>query len=285
MNNILIESSVTNKEGIHVSREIAERTVWDKLAKENPTHAVISAADEETARQKSEPQIKDIKSHVSSDTVLLDLGCGYGRVAKYLLPTQRLARYIGVDSAYEMLQLFKKRYGENIEEQSTPLTLVNADIHTLPLQEKSVDVVVVSAVFLHNHKTIVKRSIEELKRVMKPGGTLLVYSSFPRAYTFMGLQGLLYQGLLNILGKPMKNGPVRYYTKRELNRLFSEFQQVEYVSDGFTFIPKTIIILPGVIEKLYRKGIANPLNSILEKIVPNPLKKYFAVHLDVVAKR
>lgn len=285
MNNILIESRVTDKEGIKVSREIAERTVWDKLAKENPTHAVISAADEEAARKKSEPQIKDIKSHVSTGTILLDLGCGYGRVAQYLLPNQRLARYVGVDSAYEMLQLFKKRYAENVSEQSTPLTLVNADIHTLPLEDKSVDVVVVSAVFLHNHKTVVKRAVEELKRVVKPGGTLLVYSSFPRTYTFMGLQGLLYQGLLNILGKPMKNGPVRYYTKRELNKLFKEFQQVTYVPDGFTFIPKTIIILPSFIERLYRVGIANPVNTFLEKITPKALKKYFAVHLDVIAKR
>lgn len=285
MNNFLIESRVTDKDGIYVSREIAERTVWDKLAKENPTHAVISAVDEEAARKKSEPQIKEIKEYVSQGTVLLDLGCGYGRVAQYLLPTQRISRYIGVDSAYEMLSLFKDRYSKTVAEQSTPLTLVNADIHTLPLNEKSVDLVVVSAVFLHNHKTIVGRAIEELKRVLKPGGKLLIYSSFPRAYTFMGLQGAAYQGFLNVLGKPMKNGPVRYYTKRELKRLFKDFGHVNYVEDGFTFVPKTIIILPGMIERLYRLGIANPINSFLAKILPSKIKKYFAVHLDVIATR
>jgi ubiquinone/menaquinone biosynthesis C-methylase UbiE len=285
MTSFLIESRLAEKNGIYVSREIAERTVWDKLAEENPTHAVISAADEEAARKKSEAQIADIKKHVSEDTVLLDLGCGYGRVAQYLLPSKRLKRYIGVDSAYEMLQLFQKRYTSTVAEQSTPLTLVNADIHTLPIADKSVDVVIVCAVFLHNHKSVVTRAIEELKRVIKPGGTLLVYSSFPRTYTAMGLQGALYQGLLNIMGKPMKNGPVRYYSKRELQRLLKDFSEVEFVPDGFTFIPKTLIFLSGMLEKWYRLGFAVPLNNLLEKITPIGLKKYLAVHLDVVAKR
>jgi ubiquinone/menaquinone biosynthesis C-methylase UbiE len=281
----LKESRVAEKGGIYVSREIAERTVWDKLATENPTHAVISAKNEEEARRKSLPQIEHIKQHVDASTVLLDLGCGYGRVAQYLLPTKRLARYIGVDSAYEMLQLFKDRYATTVAEQSTPVTLINADIHTLPLEDQCIDVVVVSAVFLHNHKSTVQRAIEELRRVMKPGATLLVYSSFPRSYTLMGVQGLLHQGLLNLMGKPMKNGPVRYYSQRELNKLFSEWSAVTYVPSGFAVLPKTIIILPGPLERLYRLGIANPVNRLLQKITPAKLKPYFAVHFDIIAKR
>jgi ubiquinone/menaquinone biosynthesis C-methylase UbiE len=285
MNEILQSGQVTPKNGIWVTKEIAEQTVWDKLAKENPTHAVISAADEAAAAEKSKPQIADIKQHVSSDSVLLDLGCGYGRVAKYLLPQQSLSHYVGVDSAYEMLQLFKEHYEHSEVEQRTPLTLVNADIHTLPLINQSVDVVVVSAVFLHNHKSVVKQSVEELKRVMKPGATLLVYSSFPRKWTLMGLQGVLYQGLLNLLGKPMTNGPVRYYSKRELKNLFKEFSHIEYVYDGFAVLPKTIIILPGILERWYRLGIANPLNRLLERVMPDQVKPYFAVHFDVKITR
>ena len=285
MNTVLLDGVLADREGIKVAKEIAENTVWDSLAKENPTHAVISAADEEAARKKSINQIEDIRRYADDSTVLLDLGCGYGRVAQYLLPDQRLRRYIGVDSSFEMLQLFKERYFKNIEEQSTPIDFVNADIHTLPIKDQSVDLVIVCAVFLHNHKTVVRRSISELKRIIKPGGTLLVYSSFPRTFTFMGLQGHMYQGLLNLMGKPMKNGPVRYYRKKEISEMLSDFAEVEYVSDGFAVLPKTIIILPGILEKIWRLGIANPINSLLSKIVPKSLKKYFAVHLDIVAKR
>lgn len=273
------------RDGIFVTKEIAEQTVWDTLAIENPTDAVISAKDETDAAKKSAPQIADIKQYIQSGDVVLDCGTGYGRVAKYLLPDQPLGGFIGVDSSYQMLSLFKQRYEGSAAEQKTPLLLLNADMHTLPLTDASVDVVVVSAVFLHNHKEVVQRAMQEIKRVLKPGGTMLVYSSFPRAATLMGMQGLAYQALLNLLGKPYKNGPVRYYWRREVSHLFDGFTEVELRPVGYAVLPKTLIFLPGFLEKIWRVGIANPVNKLLEKMTPARLKYYAATHFDIVAKR
>lgn len=184
-----------------------------------------------------------------------------------------------------MLTIFKDRYVRSDDEQKTPLLLLNADIHTVPLRDNSVDAVIVVAVFLHNHKDVVEKAMSEIKRVLKPDGVLLVYSSFPRAATFMGLQGASYQMLLNLLGKPFKNGPVRYYRKSEIMRLLSGFAEVELHPVGFSVLPKTLIFLPGILEKIYRCGIANPVNRALERITPLSIKAYFAVHYDVVATR
>ena len=273
------------RDGINVAKEIADKTVWDKLAEENPTHAVISAHTEAEAAEKSKTQIDDIKHHVRSDQVLLDLGAGYGRVAKYLLPDVTIRGYIAVDSSYQMLRLFKERYDNSQAEQKTPVLFVNADIHTLPVKDAVIDTAIVCAVFLHNHKATVKTAMEELTRVVRPGGTVLVYSSFPRTITLMGLQGHLYQMLLNLLGKPYKNGPVRYYTGKEIRHLFKDFTEVELRPHGFSVLPKTIIILPKPVEKIWRRGLANPINTFLEIITPARLKPYFAVHYDVIAKR
>jgi len=283
--NLCKPTDVVEKSGIHISKNIANTTVWDTLAAKNPTHAVISSPDEATAAAKSVDQINNIKAHVSADTILLDYGCGYGRVAKYLLPQVTLAGYIGLDSAHEMLRLFRERYDWTEAEQATPLLLLNADTNDSPLQSDTVDVAVVSAVFLHNHKSVVRSSVAELARVVKPGGTVLVYSSFPRLWSLMGLQGQMYQMLLNLLGRPFKNGPVRYYTSREINRLFAGFASVELVPVGFAVLPKTIIILPWPLEVAWRVGIANPINSLLERISPAVIQRYFAANLDVVAKR
>lgn len=277
--------STIDKKGILVAKEIAEKTVWDKLAIENPTHAVISAKNEEDAANKSIEQITDIKQFLKSDDILLDLGTGYGRVAKYLLPGMPLAGYVGVDSSYEMLTLFKQRYEATEAEQETPLLLINADIHTLPLRDASVDTVLVSAVFLHNHKNVVTASMSEVTRVVKPGGKVLVYSSFPRTATLMGLQGHSYQMFLNLLGRPFKNGPVRYYRSKEISKLFDGFSEVELRPVGFSVIPKSLIFLPKPLDKIWRVGIANPINQALEHITPARLKPYFAVHYDVIAKR
>ncbi len=282
---LLKPNETVDHKGIYVAKGIAERTVWDTHAVSNPTHAVISAPNEAAAKQKSETQIADIKQYLKQGDVLLDFGCGYGRVAKYLLPKMPLGGYIGFDSSAEMLGLFRERYIRSDEEQQTPLLLLNADIHTVPLKNQSVDVVVVAAVFLHNHKDVVKKAMDEIKRVLKPGGVLLVYSSFPRSATVMGLQGCAYQVLLNLLGKPFKNGPVRYYSRKEVLTLTKGFEEVELHPVGFSVLPKTLIFLPGILEKLYRVGFANPINKALEKIMPNSLKHHFAVHFDVVAVR
>lgn len=282
----LLEPNETIEQGgIFIAKGIAERTVWDAHAIENPTHAVISAANDADAKEKSKSQLEDIKQYLNGNEVLLDFGSGYGRVAELLLPKFPLKGYIGMDSSFEMLSLFRQRYIRSDEEQQTPLLLLNADIHTVPLRDNTVDVAIVCAVFLHNHKDVVGKSITELKRVIKSEGKILVYSSFPRRATAMGLQGACYQILLNLMGKPFKNGPVRYYSKREVLNLFSVFDEVELHPVGFTFIPKSLIFLPRVIDKAWRVGVANPLNSLFEKIVPTSLKHLFAVHYDIVATR
>ncbi|MCD5381654.1 MAG: class I SAM-dependent methyltransferase [Candidatus Pacebacteria bacterium] len=281
----LKHQSTVEKNGIKISKEIAEKTVWDELAVENPTHAVISAKNEEDAAIKSAEQISDIKQFLKPGDILLDCGTGYGRVAKYLLPQMALGGYVGVDSSYQMLSLFKKRYDTVESEKRTPLLLLNADIHTLPIQDSSVNVAIICAVFLHNHKSIVDKAMLEIERVIKPGGRVLVYSSFPRSATLMGVQGCAYQILLNLLGRPYKNGPVRYYRRKEILKLFKGFDEIELRPVGYSVIPKTLIFLPGLLEAIWRKVIANPLNKILEYITPAQLKPYFAVHYDVVAKK
>jgi ubiquinone/menaquinone biosynthesis C-methylase UbiE len=284
--NVLLEPNQTvDQGGIFIAKGIAERTVWDAHATVNATHAVISAPDEEAARIKSVDQIADIKRHLKADDILLDFGAGYGRVAQYLLPDMVLRGYVAVDSSHEMLSLFRERYIRRDEEQRTPLLLLNADIHTVPLKAASVDAAVVCAVFLHNHKDVVQKSMQEIKRVLKPGGTLLVYSSYPRRATVMGVQGMLYQAVLNLLGKPFKNGPVRYYSKKEVMALHAGFADLDIIPVGFGIVPKTLIFLPGPIEKIYRTCFSNPVNSFLEKICPKSWKHLFATWYDVVATR
>lgn len=280
LSTLLKQNDVTQRQGIFVDKLIAEKTVWDKLAEENPTHAVISAKDEADAARKSEDQITELKKDFN-DGVILDLGCGYGRIAKYLLPKRTFAGYIGVDSAFNMLGLFRRRYESESKEQTTPALFLNADIHTLPLQDNTVDNVVVAAVFLHNHKTVVKKSLDEIKRVLKPGGKVFVYSSFPNKWSLMGLQGACYQMLLNFCGNPFKNGPVRYYGRREVAELFSEFSEVDIRPFGFALLPKRIVFIPSFLGSLYRRFIANPVNGFLSSFFPVTC---CPTHHDVIAR-
>lgn len=268
-------------DGIVLARGNAEATVWDREADADSIHAAVSAESEDAERRKSAPQIAEISRHIDGSTVILDLGCGYGRIAKYLLPRREIGGYIGVDSSIQMLKLFKDRYDRSAAEQRTPALFVNSDIAALPVKDGSIDLVVVSAVFLHNHKPIVRQAIDEVWRVLKPGGKLLVFSSFPRRETLMGVQGTLYHALLRAKGEAERNGPVRYYSRGEMNRLLGRFAHVELRGHGFTLLPKSIIGLKGAPERLFRRGFAEPINRIVASILPKSWAPAFAVHYDV----
>ncbi len=87
------------------------------------------------------------------------------------------------------------------------------------------------------------------------------------------------------MGRPFKNGPVRYYTANEIKKLFADFNDVQLVPVGFGVVPKSIIILPRFLDNAWRVVIAKPINSLLEKITPTIIARHFAVHFDVIAKR
>ncbi len=265
--------------------QAAESTVWDSLANENPTHAVISSADEAAAYEKSRHQLADLQRYLSPETLLLDLGAGYGRLGKYLLPERELAGYVALDSSRAMLELCRQWYEQNAVAERTPLLLVHSDINALPLRDASVDLVVVSAVFLHNHKSITVQAMDEVRRVLKPGGRLLVYSSFPNSRSLMGVQGACYQAALNLTGKPFKNGPVRYFSRREVEHLLEGFTQVSINPHGFEAVPKRIIIFPGVLDRIYRVGFANPANQLLRRLLQARWQTPFAAYHDVSAMR
>ena len=265
--------------------QAADQTVWDTLAAENPTHAVISSADEGAAFAKSRGQLADLQRYLGPETVLLDLGAGYGRLGKYLLPQRPLGGYIALDSSQAMLRLCQEWYQGDAAAERTPLLLVHSDINETPLADASVDLVVVSAVFLHNHKSITAQAMAEVRRVLKPGGRLLVYSSFPNSRSLMGAQGACYQALLNLIGKPFKNGPVRYFSRREVERFVDGFSQVSIDPYGFEAIPKRIIIFPGFLDHIYRVGFANPANRLLRWLLPQRWQTPFAAYHDVSAVR
>ena len=107
-------------------------------------------------RKKRESLAPDIEFLLDSlvDGVVLDLGCGYGRLAKYALPRRSFETYIGLDGSLTMLGLFADRYRTDESEHGTPLMLIHSRIETIPLPDGSVDNVVIAGVLLHNSRRI-----------------------------------------------------------------------------------------------------------------------------------
>jgi SAM-dependent methyltransferase len=108
----------------------------------------------------------------------LDVGCGEGRhaLAAHLRPG---AHVVGIDLSHEDLQTAQSRVSDMAAlDPKGYLTFLQGDATRLPFPDASFDRVICSEVLEHipNFMTV----IEELVRVLKPGGRLCV--SVPRAW-------------------------------------------------------------------------------------------------------
>jgi SAM-dependent methyltransferase len=100
-----------------------------------------------------------IDSYVQAGDIVLDAGCGSGRVFQHRL-AGRVRRVIGVDVTDE------PRGNENIDGAA------KADLRSLPFRDETFDMIVMSHVA--EHLTEPETVFRELARVLRPGGRLLV---------------------------------------------------------------------------------------------------------------
>ncbi|MEK7645671.1 MAG: hypothetical protein AAB374_00985 [Patescibacteria group bacterium] len=140
-----------------------------------------------------------------------------------------------------------------------------------------------SAVFLHNNKTDTKRSIMEIYRTLKPGGRLFIFGSFPNASNLQGLQGNIYLLFLRLIGKGAINGPVHYFSKKEIFAFLKHFSNVDITSLGLVTVPKRILIFPDWLNHWYQKNIFPYIHKELSKLFIASARKTFCAYFDVYA--
>lgn len=101
--------------------------------------------------------------------VAVDLGCGTGLLA---LPLAAVAaRTYAVDSSAQMLERLRQRAGEM---GAAALEPVHADLRELPLEDESATLVVSNYAFHHLPDTGKELALSEARRVLRPGGRLVV---------------------------------------------------------------------------------------------------------------
>lgn len=106
---------------------------------------------------------------LTEDAVLVNIGCGIGRMDRYLAP--KVGRLIGTDVSGEMVALASKRLNDlkNVE-------FVEGDGWTLkPLQDDLADIVISCNTFQHVLPQVAASYFKDVFRVLKPGGSFLFH--------------------------------------------------------------------------------------------------------------
>jgi SAM-dependent methyltransferase len=103
---------------------------------------------------------------------LLDAGCGTGGFLRWALDSNPLAAAAGVDIGADAIELARSRVPE-AELEAAPL-------RSLPFEDARFDLVVTNDVLQHVPENDVQASLRELRRVLRPGGTLLAHTNGSR---------------------------------------------------------------------------------------------------------
>ena len=110
---------------------------------------------------------------------VLDLGTGSGRLLAGL--ASRAATVIGVDASPALLEEARRRTADLAADESIELRL--GDMAHLPVQDGEVDTVVANMVLHHLPEPA--RVFPEIRRVLRPGGTLLIGEFLPHSEEWM----------------------------------------------------------------------------------------------------
>jgi ubiquinone/menaquinone biosynthesis C-methylase UbiE len=114
----------------------------------------------------------------TADNVVLDVACGPGTVVAAF--ARRLRQAVGLDATDAMLRQAQKR----TVERSVPNTAwVLGDIYALPFGAESLDIV--TCRFASHHLQRPEAALEEMKRVCRPGGRIVLCDAVAAAFNRM----------------------------------------------------------------------------------------------------
>jgi len=144
---------------------------------------------------------------IDADSRILDIGCGGGRTIRKLAEAAPHGRVYGVDYSYDMVMLSRKINKSLIEKKR--VEIICGEVSSLPFLNNAFDVITSfeSCCFWPD----LTRDLKEIKRILKPDGTLLIVN---KGYTPDGEERL---------GTPWTRiADIQLYTRDEFSDCFRD---------------------------------------------------------------
>jgi len=121
-------------------------------------------------QQYLESEVDYVLDHIYWSDDVIELGCGYGRVLKRLLPFS--SKVLGIDTSLESLEL-----AAEYTDSDSRCHLFQASAEKLPLQDNSIDKLVCIQNGISAFKVDPMKLVQECVRITRKGG-LCLFSSY-----------------------------------------------------------------------------------------------------------
>jgi len=145
---------------------------------------------------------------------VVEFGCGTGFYTEVL--ARKSDTLLATDISPGMLELAKRRV------KATSVTFQVEDCQHTSLPEGTFDTAFISLVI---HFTEPGRTVAEMRRILRPGGTLIIANLDPQALTGLGrlrsLIRILYQGIVGYRVKPPKDFGRNVMAEKQLGELLA----------------------------------------------------------------
>ena len=156
---------------------------------------------------------------------ILDLGCGTGNMI-LRMQKEKPAEYYGLDLSEKMIEEAGSHLGAGVD-------LRVGDAEELPYTDHMFDLVVCNASFHHYPKP--EQSLAEIRRVLKPGGSLVLGDPTVKNRVFLSL--------LNFFMKYSNSGDSKIWGKKEICDLLA---RTGFELKSFSYINRQSFVLRAV---------------------------------------
>jgi ubiquinone/menaquinone biosynthesis C-methylase UbiE len=182
--------------------------LWQPDDEEQAMQLVLNETDPEVFEASGQRQADDLCPRIRSTDTVMDLGCGIGRVARYV--ARCCDSLWAVDASEKMLSLARTRLQglDNVR-------FVQSEGTRIPLVENgSVDFVYSILTLQHLEREDAFLLLREVQRVLRPGGS--AFFTFPNLLSDVYLDAFLKYAEGGEVANPVR---ARFYTPEEVRRL------------------------------------------------------------------
>jgi ubiquinone/menaquinone biosynthesis C-methylase UbiE len=186
-------------------------STWSPPTEAEAKLLIYNTESEESFEQGGLADFECLQPFLPGDAIALDLGCGIGRVARFVAPS--CSRLWAVDVSLGMLDMARER----LKEFSNVQFVHSEDVHIPIVPSSSVDLAYSFLVLQHVEREDAFLLLEELRRLLKPSGTVVL--TFPNLLSDVYLNSFLNYAHNGAAAR--EPARARTYTPQEVERLMA----------------------------------------------------------------